>query len=117
MTVRGLFSGSRVDDRDLGGLRRVAVALAIALLILNVVDIAATNRLVGSLGAIEVNPLMAPLVGTPWMVVLKVGIPAAVISLATRISSRRSVASLSIVVGIYVLVAAINLGQIVYVYA
>lgn len=116
MALGELVSGGRVDERDLPGLRKVAVALAIALLALNILDIVVTNVLVEGFGATEVNPLMAPLVGTPWMVVLKVGIPIVVIGLATRVSSRRSAALLSIVVAVYVLVTAFGLGQIVYVY-
>ena len=56
-------SGSRVDDRDLPGLRSLAVALALILLALNILDVVATNALVEGSGATEVNPLMAPLVG------------------------------------------------------
>lgn len=112
-----LASGDRVADRDLAGLRRIAVALALTLLTLNVLDIAATNILVEGFGAVEINPLMAPLIGTPWAVALKVGIPMVAIAMATRVVSRRSVTLLSIVVALYVLVAALGLGQVAYVYA
>jgi hypothetical protein len=116
MALGELASGSRVDDRDLRGPRSLAVALALILLALNTLDVVVTNALVEGLGATEVNPLMAPLVGAPWMVVLKVGIPIVVIGLATRVSSRRSATLLSIVVAVYVLVAAFGLEQVFYVY-
>ncbi len=74
----------------------------------------ATNILVGNFGAIEINPLMAPLVGTGWMVLLKVGLPVVVIALASRVRSRRSVTLLSIVVAVYVGVVTLGLGQLVY---
>lgn len=116
MGLGQLASGDRVDDRNLPDLRRVAVVLALALLALNVLDTIATNILVLDFGAVEINPLMAPLVGTSWMVVLKVGLPLVVIALATRISSRRAVTLISIVVAVYVFVAALNLGQLAYVH-
>lgn len=116
MGLGQLASGDRVDDRSLPGLRRVAVVLALALLALNVLDTVATNILVLDFGAVEINPLMAPLVGTGWMVVLKVGLPILAIALATRISSRRSVTVLSIVVAVYVFVAALGIGQLAYIH-
>jgi hypothetical protein len=114
MGLGQLASGAQVHGRDLPKLRTIAVVLAVALLALNILDTVATNILVGDFGAIEINPLMAPLVGTPWMVALKVGFPVVVIALAARIRTRRSVAMLLIVVAIYVLVAAIGLGQLTY---
>ena len=116
MGLGQLASGDRVDDRSLTDLRRVAVVLAFALLALNVLDTVATNILVLDFGAVEINPLMAPLVGTGWMVVLKVGLPILAIALATRISSRRSVTVLSIVVAVYVFVAALGIGQLAYIH-
>jgi hypothetical protein len=109
-----LASGVAVDERSLPKLRLTAVVLALALLVLNVLDTVATNILVGDFGAVEINPLMAPLVGTPWMGALKVGGPLMVIALATRIKTRRSVTMLTIVVAIYVLIAALGLGQLAY---
>jgi hypothetical protein len=114
MGLGQLASGVAVDERRLPKLRGVAVVLALTLLVLNVLDTVATNILVGDFGAVEINPLMAPLVGTPWMGVLKVGGPLVVIALATRINTRRSVTMLSIVVASYVLIAAIGLGQLAY---
>jgi hypothetical protein len=114
MSLGELAFGGRVDDRKLPGLRRVAVVLALALLVLNVLDTVATNILVGNFGAVELNPLMAPLVGTGWMVLLKVGLPIVVIVLAARVSSRRTVVMLSTLVVFYVFVAALGLGQLAY---
>jgi len=114
MGLGQLTSGGQVDDRELPKLRSVAVVLALALLALNVLDTIATNILVLDFGAIEINPLMAPLVGTGWMVLLKVGLPVVAIALASRVRSRRSVTLLSIVVAVYVFVAALGLGQLAY---
>lgn len=114
MDLGQLISGGRVDDRELPKLRSVAVVLALSLLVLNIVDTVATNILVGDFGAVEINPLMAPLVGTGWMVLLKVGLPLVTIALAARVGSRRSVTLLSIVVAVYVSVAALGLGQLAY---
>ena len=116
MGLGQLASGDRANDRSLPELRRVAVVLALSLLALNVLDTVATNILVLDFGAVEINPLMAPLVGTGWMVVLKVGLPILAIALATRISSRRSVTVLSIVVAVYVFVAALGIGQLAYIH-
>ena len=109
-----LATGGRVDDHQLPGLRRVAVVLAVALLVLNVLDTVATNILVLDFGAVEINPIVAPMVGTPLMVALKVGIPIVVIALATRVRSRNTVITLSILVAFYTLVAALVLGQLAY---
>lgn len=114
MGLGQLASGARVEDHHLPDLRRVAVVLSLFLLALNVLDTVATNVLVGNFGAVEINPLMAPLVGTGWMVALKVGLPLVVIALSTRVKSRRPVILLSILVVFYVLVAALGLGQLAY---
>jgi hypothetical protein len=114
MGLGQLVLGTRVEDRHLPDLRRVAVVLALFLLALNVLDTVATNVLVGNFGAVEINPLMAPLVGTGWMIALKVGLPLVVIALCTRVRSRRPVILLSILVAFYVLVAALGLGQLAY---
>ena len=114
MGLGQLTSGGRVDDRELPKLRSAAVVLALFLLVLNIVDTVATNILVLDFGAVEINPLMAPLVGTGWMALLKVGLPVVVIALATRVKSRRLVTLLSIVVAAYVFVAALGLGQLAY---
>jgi len=117
MSLGQLASSGRVDDRKLPGLRRLAVVLALALLVLNVLDTVATNILVGDFGAVELNPLVAPLVGTGWMVLLKVGLPLVVIVLAPRVNTRRPVVLLSTLVVFYVFVAALGLGQLAYLHA
>jgi len=117
MSLGQLAFGGRVDDHRLPRLRRVAVVLALALLVLNVLDTIATNILVGNFGAVELNPLMAPLVGTGWMVLLKVGLPIVVIVLAARVNTRRTVVMLSTLVVFYVFVAAFGLGQLAFLHA
>lgn len=114
MGLGRLATSGRVDDHELPELRRVAVVLALALLALNVLDTVATNILVLDFGAIELNPIVAPMVGTPLMVALKVGLPLLVIALATRVRSRSSIVMLSVLVTFYVFVAALGLGQLAY---
>lgn len=109
-----LATGGRVDDHKIPGIRRVAVALALMLLVLNVLDTVATNILVLEFGAIEINPIVAPMVGTPLMVALKVGLPLVVIALATRVRSKSSIVMLSVLVTVYTFVAALGLGQLAY---
>ena len=48
------------------------------------------------------------------MVALKVGLPIVVIALATRVTTRRTVLMLSILVAFYTCVAALGLGQLAY---
>jgi hypothetical protein len=62
-----------VDHSRLRSLRRTAV---VGIIVLNLLDLAVTRRLLG-LGAVEGNPLMAPMIHGPWAVALKVGIPIA----------------------------------------
>lgn len=112
MNLGQLASGGQVDDHQIPKLRRVAVVLALALLALNVLDTLATNILVGDYGRVEINPLMAPLVGTGWMVLLKVGLPVVTIALAARVKSRSAVTMLSVAVAFYMLVAALGIGQL-----
>lgn len=114
MGLGQLASGRRVDGHELRELRRLAVVLAVTLLVLNVLDTVATNILVLDFGAVEINPIVAPMVGTPLMVALKVGLPIVVIALATRVTSRRAVLMLSILVAFYTFVAALGLGQLAY---
>lgn len=114
MGLGQLASGGRVDDHELPELRRVAVVLAFTLLVLNILDTVATNVLVLDFGAIEINPIVAPMVGTPLMVALKVGLPVVVIALATRVTTRRTVFILSMLVAFYACVAALGLGQLAY---
>lgn len=114
MGLGQLATGGRVNDHQLPRLRRVAVVLALALLALNVLDTVATNILVLDFGAVEINPIVAPMVGTPLMVALKVGLPIVVIVLATRVRSRHTVIMLSVLVVFYAFVAALGLGQLAY---
>lgn len=113
MVYGQLAPGNRVR-RDLLDLRRTAVSLAVALLALNILDIVATELIVGSLGAVEVNPVMAPLVGTPWAATLKIAIPVCVIALATRVTSQRMVGFLRVAVALYLVVTLSLVGQIAY---
>jgi hypothetical protein len=117
MNLGQLAQGGRVDGQDLLDLRNAAAALAVALLALNALDIVVTKLSIASLGAIEVNPVMAPLVGTPWATVLKLGIPIGVFALATRIGSSRTVGVLRVAVAFYMVVAIIGVSQLVYVLA
>lgn len=94
--------------------RSSAVALAIALLALNVLDLVLTDFGIRTLGAREVNPLMAPLIDTWWAVVLKVGIPLAVVAMATQVRSARTVLLLRVVVALYVTLAIATLAQIAF---
>jgi hypothetical protein len=91
--------------------RKASAALALALLALNILDIAVTNLVVSDFGAVELNPLMAPLIGTPWSVVLKIGIPLGIVVMTTRSGSVRLFGLLRVVVGVYVVIAIVNVGQ------
>lgn len=95
-------------------IRRSAVALALALFALNVLDLVVTDFAVTFLDAIELNPLMAPLIGTPWAIVVKVGLPIGIIALATQASTWRAVRFLRIVVAVYIVVAMITLSQVAW---
>lgn len=112
MHLRQLASGGTVTGSDLSEVRTAAVVSAVALLVLNILDLVATDVLVGQLGAIELNPLVEPMLGTPWVVLVKVGLPMVAIALATRVSSWRAVGLIWSVIGIYVLVTLFNVGQI-----
>lgn len=105
------FSG-RVGDRQLLELRRTATALGVALLALSTLDIVVTNIGIETFGGVELNPILAPLIGTPWAVVLKIGIPAVVVVLATRVATWRAVGYLRILVSLYLVVTIFGLGQV-----
>lgn len=105
----GIGRGSGVED-----LRVTATALAIALLALNVLDVVVTEFSVEHLGAIEINPLMAPLIGTPWAFAIKIALPLIVIVLATRLRSWHLVKFLRLMVMLYLVVVLINIGQVAY---
>jgi len=108
---------TRVVSGDSPEIRKAAVALALALLLLNILDVTVTNFNIRNLGAVEMNPLMAPMIGTPWAAVFKVGIPIAIIAMATWGRSFRLLGILRAVVGIYLVVVIIGLGQVVYAFA
>lgn len=115
MSVGQLAPGAVVAGRGVQDLRVTATALAIALLALNVLDVVVTEFSVQYLGAVEINPLMAPLIGTPWAFAIKVALPLVVITLATRLRSWRFVKFLRGMVLFYLVVVLINIGQVAYV--
>lgn len=45
----------------------------------NVFDYLATNHAVLEHGATELNPIMAPLIGTPWFILVKTVVPGAIL--------------------------------------
>ena len=103
--------GVAVKSSDL---RQAAVALAVALLALNVLDLMVTNLNVGTFGAVEINPLMAPLIGTPWAPIVKIGIPLGIIALAPWGRSVRMLGLLRAVVAIYLVIVIVGVGQLAY---
>ena len=107
-------SGERVSGDDVSELRKAALALAFALLALNALDLTVTMFNIENLGAVELNRLVAPLLGTPWALVLKLGIPIVIIVLATRVTSRWTVNFLRVAVSIYLLVVMIGVGQLAF---
>ena len=106
--------GRGVAASGASDIRTDAVALAIALLGLNVLDIIVTEFNIGRLGAVEVNGLMAPLLGTPWEFALKFGIPLGIIVLSSAVTTSRPLTLLRVAVGIYMAVAISGIGQIAY---
>jgi hypothetical protein len=94
--------------------RNGAIALGIALVALNVLDLTVTDLSIRHFGATELNPIMAALLGTPWAVLLKVGLPTAILALTPRLCSGRAVLYLRMAVGVYMVVAIVNLGQLAY---
>lgn len=63
-----------LEHADLVRLRWLAI---VGLLVLNVADLVLTRRLLG-MGGVEANPVMAPLIGGGWGVLIKVALPVAV---------------------------------------
>lgn len=104
----------RAVDWDLPVMRRTAVALGVALLCLNILDIRVTNLIIGQYGGYEANPLVSPLIGGPFAMLVKVGICVVVIALATRITKPRMVTYMRLAVALYLVVTTVNLGQIAY---
>lgn len=106
--------GGRVSDGGLSELRRAAIALSVALLALNALDLTVTMFNIENLGAVELNRLVAPLLGTPWALVLKLGIPLGIIALATKVTSLWTVNLLRVAVSIYLVVVMIGVGQLAF---
>jgi hypothetical protein len=109
-----LIWGGRVSGGDLKELRSGAAALAITLLTLNMIDIFITDFNIARFGATELNSLFAPFIGTPWALILKIGIPVAIIDLAMGVRSVRALTALQTAVAIYMVVVIIGVGQAVY---
>lgn len=109
LVLRGRDSSAEVRD-----LRSAAAALAITLLTLNVIDITVTNLNIMRFGATELNVLFAPLIGTPWAVIAKVGIPLAIVLLAMGVRSVQELRAIEIAVGIYMVVVILGVGQALF---
>lgn len=95
-------------------LRRSALSLALALLALNILDLAVTSVNIKHFGATELNAMVAPLLGTPWAATLKIGIPVLTITLAARVTSSWIVTALRVAVVIYLVVVIFGVGQLAY---
>jgi hypothetical protein len=102
----------RVAEDDLPAFRRGAAALALALVALNILDYTVTNFNIQNLGAVELNPLFAPLIGTPWALGVKIALPLAVVIMATAVRSAKVLTLLRTVIAIYLVVAIFGLGQV-----
>jgi hypothetical protein len=105
-------NGNVADPRS--GERSSAVALAVALLALSVLDLVLTDFGIRALGAREINPLMAPLIGTSWAPIVKIAIPLVVVVTTTQVRTQRAVRMLRIVVGLYLALTIVTLAQIAY---
>lgn len=103
--------GARVVDGQLSAIRRTAGALGVALLALNALDRFVTNLIIDRFGDIRVNPVMAPMIGTPSAMLVKVGICVVVLALTTRIMSPRMATGLRMAVAVYMIVATATVGQ------
>lgn len=112
MKMGRLGWGDRQVADGISDRRHAAVALAVAILALNVLDLTVTNFNVNRLGAVEINPIMAPLIGTPWAAVVKIGIPILILAMAPLVGSVRMLGLLRTVVAIYMVIAIIGVGQI-----
>ncbi|HSJ70815.1 MAG TPA: DUF5658 family protein [Acidimicrobiia bacterium] len=99
---------------DHSGVRNAAIALGVALVALNVLDLMVTDLSIRHFGATEVNPIMAAVLGTPWAVLLKVGLPTAILALTPHLRSGRALVYLRTAVFIYMVVTIVNLGQLAY---
>lgn len=104
----------RVIDWELPVMRRTAVALGSALLALNVLDVLVTDLIIERFGGFEANPLVAPLIGTPAAMLVKMSICVGVIALATRITKPRMILYLRFAVVVYLIVTTVNVAQVAY---
>ena len=90
----------------------VIVALAASLFVLNVADYFLTMRIL-ELGGVEVNPLMAPIIATPLVPILKIVVVGVVcVVLAVYARTRLVVGFLVFAVGYYVMVVGWNAANI-----
>jgi hypothetical protein len=89
----------------------VTVALAVALFALSALDLVVTEIGVVYYGATELNPLMASILGTPWALVVKLGLPAVIVILAYKVRTAFAVRALRVAVAVYVVVVIFNLAQ------
>jgi len=92
--------------------RSTLTVLAVVLLGLSAIDLAITELAIRRLGAVELNPLMEPLIGTPWAVVVKLGIPALVVVTVHRARSRLVAVALAGTVAFYGTVSVVNVTQV-----
>jgi hypothetical protein len=112
--MASLAMGGGVSEGNLSELRRTAFALSFALLALNALDLTVTSFNIEYLGAIELNRIVAPLLGTPWVVMLKIGIPVLTVILAARVRSSWILTFLRIAVSIYLAVVIVGVGQLAF---
>ena len=86
----------------------VIIALSATLFVLNVADYFLTVRIL-ELGGVEMNPLMAPIIATPFVPILKIVVVGlACVAFAALARSRLVVGFLMFVVGYYVMVVGWN---------
>jgi hypothetical protein len=108
----GLLAPERSVDTERSTVRLATLALGFALLTLNLLDLLLTDLSISRFGGSEINPVMAPIVGTHLATAAKIGIPLVVMALATRVRSWRTVIFLRIAVAVYLLVAVLTLAQV-----
>ncbi len=90
------------------GVKRLVVALAATLFVLNVADYFLTIWAL-SLGGIELNPLMSPVISTPFGPIVKIALVGILcVLVALRLRFKPGVVLLVTVTAIYVAVVAWN---------
>lgn len=107
-----LASNAPFRRGEVDRVRRDAVALAIALVALNALDLIVTNFGIQNLRATELNPVVSPIIMTAWAPLLKIGIPLGIVAMATQIRHRVAVTALRLVVVVYLVVVIIGVGQV-----